>query len=193
MMSPPFSRATGFVHQLLRDADLSGSLVVDATCGRGHDTVALAKLVGEGGRVLAMDLQDEAIQATTRRLQAEGLLERVRLTQIDHARLSDCLAEEAQPPAALVFNLGYLPGGDKRVITRVESTLTALEQAYVAVVPGGMITVAVYSGHTGGAEEAIAVQNWMECRPQSEAEVVHYRFVNQRNDPPSVYGLRKLV
>jgi hypothetical protein len=34
-----------------------GDTVIDATCGNGHDTLALARLVGPRGCVIAMDIQ----------------------------------------------------------------------------------------------------------------------------------------
>lgn len=35
----------------------TGETVVDATCGNGHDTLALARLVGPSGCIIAMDIQ----------------------------------------------------------------------------------------------------------------------------------------
>ena len=42
--------------------------MVDATCGNGHDTVAMARLVADDagrGRVFAMDLQKSALENTS--------------------------------------------------------------------------------------------------------------------------------
>lgn len=38
-----------------------GDTVVDATCGNGHDTLALARLVGPHGCVIALDIQVSAV------------------------------------------------------------------------------------------------------------------------------------
>ncbi|KAI5335503.1 hypothetical protein L3X38_025636 [Prunus dulcis] len=50
----------------------------------------------------------------------------------------------------VAFNLGYLPGGDKTIITESETTLKALEVAKSIVVPGGLISLRVYVGHLDG-------------------------------------------
>jgi hypothetical protein len=50
----------------------------------------------------------------------------------------------------VAFNLGYLPGGDKEIITRSETTLLALEAAKRILIPQGLISIVVYVGHPGG-------------------------------------------
>ncbi|KAI5440734.1 hypothetical protein KIW84_010270 [Lathyrus oleraceus] len=75
----------------------------------------------------------------------------------------------------VAFNLGYLPGGDKEIITRSETTLQALEAAERIVIPGGLISVVVYVGHPGGREELetvetfaarMSVEKWICCKLQ---------------------------
>ncbi|WP_082081761.1 class I SAM-dependent methyltransferase [Methylocucumis oryzae] len=62
---------------------------------------------------------------------------------------------------AVMFNLGYLPGGDKAKITRSETTLAALEQVLnVLLAPKGVVSIIVYPGHAGGFREADAVKTW---------------------------------
>jgi SAM-dependent methyltransferase len=179
-------------HDLLRRYVGPGQRCIDATAGRGRDTLLLAELVGAGGAVLAVDLQLEAIQATGARLaearagqEAErqrepgeaGALEAtagpsrievprgfaaVQLLHANHAQLLELAGPSWWGTTqALVFNLGYLPGADKRVITRPESTLLALEAAPRLLAPGGVLAIVVYPGHPGGAEEALAVERWL--------------------------------
>lgn len=45
-----------------------GDVVIDATCGNGHDTLALLRMVADktgGGRVYAMDIQKDALESTS--------------------------------------------------------------------------------------------------------------------------------
>ena len=134
-------------HFYLRERVRPGDLVLDATCGNGLDTLLLAELAGEGGRVWAFDLQHRAIAATRELLQGKGRLDCVELIQ-------------AAGLAAAVFNLGYLPGGADTLVTSPGSTVSALEQAARLLKPGGIITVSLYTGHAGGPEEALAVEGW---------------------------------
>ncbi|MGB0417054.1 MAG: methyltransferase domain-containing protein, partial [Coraliomargarita sp.] len=80
-------RLTERCHRYLEDAVNRGNLAIDATAGNGHDTVKLAELVGADGRVLAIDLQQQAIDAAQARLEAASVLERCELILGDHARV----------------------------------------------------------------------------------------------------------
>jgi SAM-dependent methyltransferase len=145
-------------HFYLRERVRPGDQVLDATCGNGLDTLLLAELVGEGGRVWAFDLQPRAIAATRELLEQQGRLSCVELIEAGHERLGEFVPTGL---TAAVFNLGYLPGGgDNPVITCPDSTVSALEQALQLLKPGGIMAVSLYTGHPGGPEEALAVESW---------------------------------
>jgi SAM-dependent methyltransferase len=144
-------------HFYLRQRVRPGDLVLDATCGNGLDTLLLAELAGEGGRVWGFDVQPRAIAATRALLEREGRLSRVELVQAGHERLSEFVPAGLK---AAVFNLGYLPGGETALVTSPESTVSALEQAAALLKPEGIITISLYTGHAGGPEEALAVESW---------------------------------
>ncbi len=129
-----------------------GEVAVDATVGNGHDTLFLAQQVGAQGHVYGFDIQEEALARTRRRLEEAGLRDRVTLLQMGHEHMA-----EAVPAAwhgrigAVMFNLGYLPGGsDRTCITRPQTTVPALEAALRLLRPGGVLTVVAYRGHPGG-------------------------------------------
>lgn len=155
-------RPTARAHREIAAALRQGDTVIDATAGNGHDTVFLAEKVGDTGKVIAFDVQEQAIAATRERLAAAALLERVKLVHGSHADIPD----HSMPGsvAAVMFNLGYLPGGDHEVITQTRDTLRALDAALVALKPSGILTVVCYPGHTGGDEESAAVVAWGEAR-----------------------------
>lgn len=160
-------RAVDQCHAMLRERVRPGDVVVDATAGNGNDTLFLARLVGAEGRVYAFDIQKQALEATRRLLHANGIEPgRVRLRAAGH----ETMAREVEPSdhgriAAVVFNLGYLPGGDKKRITRPETTVAALRAAVRLLAPDGRIAVVLYTGHPGGKEEADAVRAWAATLP----------------------------
>ena len=159
-------RLTDLAHQQVAAVAGTGDEVVDATAGNGHDTLELARLVGETGRVYAFDIQQAAIDQTRRRLSRYGLLERVRLRLCGHQHLLERLPPESRGNiAAVMFNLGYLPGGDKQRITRAATTIRGMEQATRCLRPGGILTVLAYPGHPGGSEELDAVKDWFQHQP----------------------------
>ena len=146
-------------HELLGEALSEGDLVIDATAGNGHDVAFLAEQVGNSGKVYAFDLQKEAIEAT-RKLLAEKGVENVELHQCGHERMDEALPSEIfGQVAAVTFNLGYLPGGDKSVVTQTTTTRMALRLAMDLLRPGGLLVVVAYRGHPGGPEECVAVRD----------------------------------
>ena len=156
----PSLRPTSLAHTFASQALAPGDLAIDATCGNGHDTCHLARLVGPLGCVIAFDIQAVAIEETRNRLQSEELDDgRVRLIQACHTQID---RHAAPTSAALVcFNLGYLPGGDHRLTTRSNDTLQALDAAIRTLRAGGLLMVTCYPGHPEGASEAGAVEQWM--------------------------------
>ena len=144
-------------HFFLRERVKPGDRVADATCGNGHDTLLLARLVGPAGRVWAFDVQEAALAGTRTLLGEAGCLEQVEMVAAGHERLAEFIRE---PLHAVIFNLGYLPGGDKGVITRPATTIPALAATLDLLAPGGFILAVVYTGHPGAREEEEAVTSW---------------------------------
>lgn len=169
--------------QIISRAVSPGGLVVDGTLGNGHDTLFLAGLVGEQGMVFGFDVQADAVEATRVRLAAAGMASRARLFHAGHETVARCLPPGAYGHVqAAMFNLGYLPGGDREIITRAESTIFALEALLPMLHPHGVISVHVYTGHEGGTAEGDAVLTWAEGQLWDAVRVARYDFVNkQRN------------
>ncbi|RLQ97868.1 class I SAM-dependent methyltransferase [Falsibacillus albus] len=182
----PFGRA------LLEKVIHEGDIAVDATIGNGHDTLFLSQLVGETGRVYGFDIQPEAIQTTKERLEEHGLSHRVTLFQNGHETVMNSL-----PPvhygkiAGAVFNLGYLPGGDKTLVTRPRTTLSAIGQLIEMMKPGGIIVIVIYHGHREGAVERDYILRFVKQLDQNDVHVLQYQFINQENNPPFVVAIEK--
>jgi tRNA G37 N-methylase Trm5 len=181
----PLSMARKFISACVSDGDQ----VIDSTAGNGHDTLFLAKLVGEKGRVFAFDIQPEAIAKTRNRLEAENFLNRVHLIQKSHDNMKSYVCGKI---SAAMFNLGYLPGGEHRLITRPDTTVKALEKCLQILCIGGIVTLVIYTGHDGGNEEKDALLKYCSQLNQQHFKVVYYSIVNQINEPPSLLVLERL-
>ncbi len=151
------------VHELLGESLGEGDLAVDATAGNGWDTAFLASAIGSSGRVHALDLQEEALASTRELLRERGLIERVELYHCGHEQMEELLPMEVHGKVgAFVFNLGYLPGGDKEVTTKADTTAAALRAALRLLRPGGLLAVIAYRGHPGGKDECEAARRELE-------------------------------
>lgn len=181
-----------YVRELLSEVLQPGDLAIDATVGKGSDTLFLAERVGESGRVIGFDVQEAALEKARTRLVEAGLPGRVELKLESHAAMRDAVPLEWHGRVkAVTFNLGYLPGGDPEVVTVAESTLAALKAALELLATGGVMTVMLYSGHEQGKAETRAVLEWAEGVELERAHVLLYRFLNQQNDPPVLIALEK--
>ena len=164
---------------------------MDATAGNGHDTLFLCHCVGEEGSVWAFDVQQAALTATRSRLQQADIAESVyHLVHDGHEHLDRHLPADLAPRACL-FNLGYLPGSDKSVITETPRTLRAVQAALTCLAPGGLLTIVVYPGHEGGAEEGRAIAEWASGLDPRAFEAQHLRPVNRAASPPECWAVWK--
>ena len=178
-------RAVPLAHHIVRSRLSSGDVAVDATVGNGHDTLFLANIVGPEGYVAGFDIQQSAIESTQQKTADHP---QVALFHAGHEELDKHLTKD---PLVAMFNLGYLPGADKDVITRQDTTIAALRQIAARLLKNGVITIVLYTGHEGGPEEADAIREWCGNLDQTEFSVAEYGFVNQRNSPPSLIAIER--
>lgn len=165
-----------------------GGCAVDATLGGGGDAQALCELVGPQGIVYGFDIQPGAVERTRTRLEAAGLSARARLYCASHADMELYVTE---PVDVIVFNLGWLPGGDHSITTHVGSTLDALNAALRLVKPGGLITVCAYPGHAEGACELEAVTNWASALDGRTYQAMVRRYLNQPLNAPVLVAITR--
>ena len=179
-MKRPLEMAHDFLAQVITPEDI----VVDATMGNGHDTLFLAKLAKQ---VYAFDIQEQALEKTSQRLQEAGL-SNVDLILQGHETVDQFVTEVK----AAIFNLGYLPSADKSIITQPQTTLEALEKLCQMLIKGGRIAIMIYYGHEGGDIERDAVLDFVSQLPQQEYTATIYRTLNQINNPPFLVMIEKL-
>lgn len=190
---PLFQSHLDIAHDYWRRTLALGDTAIDATCGNGYDTLALCEMVlsHNSGEVIAMDIQEEAIKTTGAYLREKLdplLLKRVKLVQGSHAQLPAI----RQNVKLIVYNLGYLPKGDKAITTTVESTLKSLSEAQKLIAAGGAISVTCYPGHEEGAlEEKALVQLVSQWDPKVWSCCYH-QWIN-RCRAPSLLFIQKMV
>lgn len=179
-MKRPLEMAHDFLAQVITQEDI----VVDATMGNGHDTLFLAKLAKQ---VYAFDIQEQALEKTSQRLQEAGLTN-VDLILQGHETVDQFVTEVK----AAIFNLGYLPSADKSIITQPQTTIESLDKLCQMLIKGGRIAIMIYYGHEGGDIERDAVLDFVSQLPQQEYTATIYRTLNQINNPPFLVMIEKL-
>jgi hypothetical protein len=183
--------AVGWAQLLMQDRLHPGDAVLDATAGNGHDTLFLARLVGKTGHVWAFDVQAAAVSETRRRLDEAGM-HHATVIHAGHETMREHVPVELQGRLrGIMFNLGYLPGSDKSVITHTATTLSALTSAIELLAMGGLLTIAVYPGHEGGADEQRAIMEWAAALSSSSYEVQLFRPINRSASPPECWAVWK--
>ena len=179
-------QTTAFAMHILRAYVAPGDTVVDATCGNGHDTLSLAQM--DPAKLYAFDVQEAAIRATTELLDVHGYRKsitegRIIVRQLPHEKMAGCIEG---PVKAIVFNLGYLPGGDKTITTRTETTLAAVRTAMELLLPDGLICITMYSGHPEGRQEKEALLKFAESLDAGKWHAAYISMPNQEHDPPEI-------
>ncbi len=164
-----------------------GGVAVDFTMGNGNDTLWLSQQVGERGTVYAFDIQEQAVARTAERMKAEAPFENYTLICDSHHNV---LQYVKSPICAGIFNLGFLPGGDKSVTTLRETTLPAVKTSLSLLAPKGGLLVAVYPGHEEGRLEGELLQETLSSLPQKQFSVSCLRIVNAP-DCPFLYLIEK--
>jgi hypothetical protein len=183
-------------HNLIRDVLHTGDIAVDATVGNGHDTLFLVEQVSPSGRVFGFDIQLAAIESTRAKVgshcNVSQLQKSLTLIQASHADMSDKIPVHYHGNiSAIMFNLGYLPGGDKSIITRTDSTVTALNSASRILSSNGIITVLTYPGHQGGDQETDQVKNWCEQLDEDQFKISIIYSSENKESAPKLFAILK--
>lgn len=173
---------TEWCHHFIRDHVKEGDFCIDATAGNGNDTQLLCELVGNTGKVLAFDVQEQAVSNTKERLQKLGLSERAEVILDSHANMEKFVKPETV--SCIVFNFGYLPGGDHNLATRAESSIEAIHAGLKLLKKGGIMSLCIYSGGDSGFEEKDAILEELKMLDGKQYLVIESIYYNRPNNPP---------
>lgn len=176
-------------HETAEELINKGDTVIDATVGNGYDTLFLAERVGGKGHVFGFDIQERAINSTQAHLESAGMFDRVTLIHAGHETMLRHIPEVYREQIKSVFfNLGYLPGAVKSIITKPETTLTALDMAWRLISNEGFISIIYYPGHPGGEDEAACVNSWVSNK---EIKYIYCELRGHSRISPGIFILGK--
>lgn len=176
------SQITSWCHEIIRSQASAEGFYIDATMGKGHDTLFLCRLAGTGGEVFAFDIQKEALHYTQELLRMYGMEDRAKLILDSHEYIDQYAKEETAD--VICFNFGYLPGGNHEIATSAATSVRAVEKSLSILKRGGMMSLCIYSGGDTGFEEKEALLAYLQTLPAKEFTVIVNEYWNRGNCPP---------
>jgi len=187
-MSQLISNAVNFVKETIKKTLKEDSIVIDATMGNGHDTLFLRKQLNDDGFIYGFDIQKAAIERTKDRLVQNNCYDHVKLIHDSHENFKKYI--EA-PVDLILYNLGYLPKGDKSITTESDQTLKSVKEGMGLLRSGGVIIITVYPGHLPGALELEVLSDYLKTINQKKYAVMKVDFFNYKNKPPVVFMIER--
>ncbi|MGL4606825.1 MAG: class I SAM-dependent methyltransferase [Eubacteriaceae bacterium] len=187
-----FMKVTTFVEEILKSTLKPGDYVIDGTAGTGEDTVILGNLVRDSGRVFSFDIQEDAIEMTQKKVEEQGLQQVVTVIKESHENMTEALSKFGignNQIKGITFNLGYLPYGNKEIVTQGKTTLLGIKKGLKLLDKHGFMTICLYPGHKEGGEELELVLEWAKDLGQSF--VVHHFKTLNRKSPPELVIIQK--
>ena len=175
-------------HEHMKANIKEGDTVIDATAGRGRDTLLLSEIVGDKGFVYAFDIQKEAIDSTEA-LMKENHRTNVALINESHHLMANFVAQAK----CVVFNLGFLPGGDHSIYSHPETSIQAIDTALSIITNDGFVSICSYYGGDTGYEERDALLTYLENLDQKKYTVMLQSFYNRKNCPPLFIVIEKNI
>lgn len=157
-------------------------IAVDATLGNGYDTDFLSQ---KFTKVYSFDIQKHAIENYN-----ISKKDNITLINDSHENLIKYINCKVD---CIMYNLGFLPGGDKNITTMTDSTVNSLRTSLDLLSPGGIISVAIYTGHGEGRREKEAVLNLLQLLPKSEYGVLLHSFINRSSNAPLLAIIEKTM
>jgi predicted methyltransferase len=179
-------KVTEMAQKYVKEVLKSGDTAVDATLGNGWDTLFLSSLV-EGGHVYSFDIQKEATDKCVDILKAKAI-QNVSVVNDGHENIDLYVKER---PRVVMFNLGYLPGGDEVITTKTSTTLEGIKKSLNMLLPGGIITICVYTGHSEGKAEGTAVMEYLSSLNPRIFSVSTMSYLNKSSNPPCLILVEK--
>ncbi|MCT8975549.1 class I SAM-dependent methyltransferase [Clostridium sp. CX1] len=167
-------------HHIIKEFCNKFDIAIDATLGNGHDTDFLSEIFG---KVYSFEIQTSAVRAYK-----EKNKNNVIVIEDSHEEIKKYIKENVD---CVMYNLGFLPGGNKDITTKSNSTINSLKESIDLLNSGGIITIALYRGHEEGKREETAVLDFVENLPKEVFGVMLHSYVNRLNNPPYLIVIEK--
>jgi hypothetical protein len=171
---------SNLAHHIIDMYSENKNVALDGTLGNGFDCDFLSE---NFKTVYAFDIQNVAIENYSKKNK-----ENVVLINDSHENISKYINEEID---VAIYNLGFLPGGDKNVTTKADGTIKSVALALEMLKCGGFVTIAVYVGHEEGKKESEELLSFVSRLPKNIFGVMTHNFVNRSSNAPYLIVIEK--
>jgi putative rRNA methylase len=114
--------------------------------------------------------------------------ENVILINDSHHKIKDYIEENID---CAIYNLGYLPGGDKSITTVYDTTIESIKGSLELLNKGGIVAIAIYHGHEEGQKEKDEVLLFLQNLSSKEYGVMLHKYLNRSNIAPLLVIVEK--
>lgn len=167
------------------------TIAVDGTLGNGFDTINLIK--SGVNSIYSFDIQEIAIDRAKENinkfLQKENmahLIKNIHLIKDCHTNIN----KYVDKIDLAIFNLGYLPKGDKK-LTTANTSLQAIKTCLEILSKNGICCISLYHGHNDGKIERDKILYFAKSLNNKRFHCLHIQAINQKNSPPEVLMITK--
>lgn len=163
-------------------------IAADMTVGNGNDIYKIVKTVDKKSEILGFDISEIAIE-NTKNLLKEFKNNNIQIIKDSHKNIFKHINKKLD---LVIYNLGYLPKGNKDITTDYVTVIKSLEYVLNFLNINGIVIITFYPGHSSGKLESIEIEKYLADLNQKNYNVLKYYFVNQINNPPYVVVIERL-
>ena len=167
-------------HYIVKDFIENKEVAIDGTLGNGYDTDFLSSLFH---KVYSFDIQKEACENYINKGK-----ENVIIINDSHHLLNKYVNE---PVDCIMYNLGFLPGGNKDITTLHKTSLESIKVGLDILRSGGIMTICIYRGHDEGKIEEPCILGYLKTLPKNEFGVMIQSYLNRQNISPLLVVIEK--
>lgn len=169
--------------KIIIDTKKDIKIAADMTVGKGNDSKYILENTGVE-RLYGFDIQKES-QEAARDLIGED--NRFIFHLESHEQVDEYIKEGLD---LVVYNLGYLPGGDKEITTSHKSTIKSLEKTLKLMRENGLIILTIYPGHPAGKVESEELEKYLDKLDSKKYAVMKLSYQNRPNNPPYIMVIK---
>jgi 2-polyprenyl-3-methyl-5-hydroxy-6-metoxy-1,4-benzoquinol methylase len=136
LLASPIRRLLQNPERILGAYVREGMTVLDAGCAMGFFSLPLARMVGEKGRVICVDVQERMIRSLEKRAEKAGLMDRIE-TRVCSPTCLELMDLEGQVDFAIAF----------AVVHEARDPAAFLSQVHDVLAPRGRLLLAEPKGH----------------------------------------------